>query len=104
LHYSGNAAFTIAELSVRAVATATLQAGVAFDYTQINSVGGDGGAKNLPLDLGADHYLPKRTDIYSVCVLQRANGRDSLGPPAVANIASFTSSLTDKQIGFPLGI
>lgn len=104
LRYSGNAVFTSAELSVRAMVTPTLLAGVAFDYTQRNSVAGDGGAKYIQLDLGADYYLSKRTDIYTLCVLQRANGRDSLGQPAVANIAGFTPSSSDKQIGLRLGI
>ncbi|KAK43496.1 hypothetical protein BG58_32295 [Caballeronia jiangsuensis] len=78
--------------------------GIAFEYTQRNSVGGDGGAKCLQLDLGADYFLSKRTDIYSLAVLQRANGRDSLGQPAVANIAGFTPSATGKQIGLRPGI
>ncbi|RDJ99618.1 porin [Paraburkholderia lacunae] len=104
LHYSGNAIFTSAELGVRTMITPALLTGIAFDYTQRNSVNGDGGAKYLQLDLGADYNLSKRTDVYALAVLQKANGRDSLGQSAVADISGFTPSSTDKQIGLRLGL
>jgi predicted porin len=104
LGYSGNAIFTSGELGVRARITPALLTGVAFDYTQRSSVKGDGGAKYLQLDLGADYNLSKRTDVYALAVLQKASGRDSLGQAAVANISGFTPSTTDKQLGLRLGM
>lgn len=81
----------------------SLQLDAGVDYTHRNSVKGDGGAKYLQLDLGADYSLSKRTDVYAITVLQRAIGRDSLGQPAVASLAGFSPSSTDKQIGVRLG-
>jgi predicted porin len=104
LGYTGNAIFTNAELGVRTRITPSLLTGVAFNYTQRNSVKGDGGAKYLQLDLGVDYNLSKRTDVYALTVLQRATGRDSLGQAAVANISGFTPSATDKQIGVRVGL
>lgn len=104
LGYTGNAVFTSGELGVRVRITPALLTGVAFDYTQRNSVKGDGGAKYLQLDLGADYNLSKRTDVYALAVLQRASGRDSLGQPAVANVSGFTPSATNKQVGLRMGL
>lgn len=102
--YTGNAIFTSAELGVRTRVTPALLAGVVFDYTQRNSVKSDGGAKYLQLDFAVDYNLSKRTDVYVLAVMQRATGRDSLGQPAVANIAGFTPSATDKQLGLRFGL
>lgn len=102
--YSGTAAFTNLEVSLSSRVTPALLLGTAFDYTKRNSVGGDGGAKYLQLDLGADYNLSKRTDVYAVAVLQRASGRDSLGQPAVASISGFSPSSDDKQIAVRLAL
>ncbi|MFL9992581.1 porin [Paraburkholderia sediminicola] len=102
--FSGSAFFTSAELGVRTMITPTLLTGLAFDYTQRNSVKGDGGAKYMQLDFAVDYNLSKRTDVYALAVLQRATGRDSLGQAAVATISGFSPSATDKQIGLRIGI
>jgi predicted porin len=104
LGYSGNAILTNAELGVRTRITPALLAGVAFDYTQRNSVKSDGGAKYMQIDFAVDYNLSKRTDVYALAVLQRASGRDSLGQTAVAGISGFTPSATNKQIGLRLGL
>ncbi|MFD1559443.1 porin [Paraburkholderia silviterrae] len=104
LHYSGDAIFTSLDFNVRYNVTPFFQVGTGIDYTHRNSVKGDDGAKYLQLDLGADYFLSKRTDLYLLTVLQRAMGTDSLGQPAVASIAGFSPSTTDKQIGVRLGI
>jgi predicted porin len=104
LGYSGNAVFTSLDFNVRYRLTPFLQLGSGIDYTHRNSVKNDDGAKYLQLDLGADYNLSKRTDLYLLTVLQRAMGRDSLGQSAVASIAGFSPSTTDKQIGVRLGI
>jgi predicted porin len=104
LGYTGDAIFTSIDLNARYFLTPALQLGAGIDYTHRNSVKGDDGAKYLQLDLGADYSLSKRTELYVLTVLQRAMGRDSLGQPAVASIAGFSPSSTDKQIGVRLGI
>lgn len=102
--YTGDAIFTNLDLNVRFRFTPAWQLGAGVNYTHRNSVGGDSGAKYWQLDLGTDYNLSKRTDVYLLTVLQRAIGRDSLGQPAVASIAGFSPSVTDKQIGVRLGI
>ena len=102
--YTGTAVFTSFDLNLRYRPTPFLQLGTSIDYTHRNSVGADAGAKYLQLDLGADYNLSKRTDLYALAVLQRAMGTDSFGQPAVASIAGFSPSTTDKQIGVRLGI
>ncbi|WP_321803397.1 porin [Burkholderia sp. BCC1988] len=104
LRYSGNATFWNAELNVKQYVTPALLVGTAFDFTKRNSVNGDGGAKYLQLDVGAEYSLSKRTDLYGLLVLQRASGRDSLGQAAVANISGFTASTSDKQAGVRVGM
>jgi predicted porin len=102
--YSGKATFTNAELGVRTMIAPTLMTGLAFDYTQRNSVNGDGGAKYLQLDFALDYLLSKRTDVYALAVVQRATGHDSLGQSAVATISGFTPSATNKQLGLRIGL
>jgi predicted porin len=102
--YTGNAVFTSTELGVRTMLSTALLAGVAFDYTQRDSVKGDGGAKYMQLDLAMDYNLSKRTDVYALAAFQRATGHDSLGQPSVAAISGFTASATDKQVGLRLGL
>ncbi|MFM0062409.1 porin [Paraburkholderia aspalathi] len=97
--YSGTAQFTNLEVSVRSRLTPALLIGTAFDYMRRNSVKGDGGARYLQLDFGADYNLSKRTDLYALTVLQRASGRDSLNQAAVASISGFSPSTTSKQVG-----
>jgi predicted porin len=104
LGYTGTASFTNVELNGRIRVRPALLFGAALDYTDRNSVKDDGGAKYLQLDLGADYSLSKRTDLYALAVMQRATGRDSLGQAAVASIAGFNPSATDKQIGVRVGI
>jgi predicted porin len=102
--YSGTAEFTNLEFSVRSRLTPSVLLGTAFNYLKRNSVNGDGGARYLQLDFGADYNLSKRTDIYALTVLQRATGRDSLNQPAVASISGFSPSTTNKQVGFRIAL
>jgi predicted porin len=102
--YAGNAIFTSAELGVRAMISPALLTGIAFDYTRRNAVKGDGGAKYMQLSLAVDYNLSKRTDLYALAAVQRANGRDSLSQDAVATISGFAPSSTDKQTGVRIGI
>jgi predicted porin len=69
-----------------------------------NSVKGDGGARYLQLDFGADYNLSKRTDLYALTVVQRASGRDSLNQPAVASISGFSPSASSRQVGVRIAL
>jgi predicted porin len=102
--YKGSASFMSYEVNGRVSVTPQLRLGAAFNYTDRNSVNGDGGAKYLQLDLGADYLLSKRTDLYALVVMQRATGQDSLGQAAVASITGFSPSSTNKQLAARLGI
>ncbi|MEX3950760.1 porin [Paraburkholderia sp. EG287B] len=104
LGYSGDAVFTSFDFNVRYSLTPYLQLGSGIDYTHRNSVKGDDGAKYLQLDLAVDYFLSKRTDLYLLTAMQRAMGTDSLGQSAVASIAGFSPSTTNKQIGVRIGI
>jgi predicted porin len=104
LGYKGSVSFMNYEINGRIDVTPALLLGAAFDYTDRSSIRNDGGAKYLQVDLGAIYSLSKRTDVYGLTVLQRASGRDSLGQSAVADIAGFTPSATNKQIGLRVGM
>jgi predicted porin len=101
--YTGSAMFTSIDLNVRYRATPTLQFATGFDYTARSSVKGDGGAKYLQMNAAVDYSLSKRTDLYVLAAAQRASGTDSLGQPAVASLAGFNPSATNKQVAFRLG-
>jgi predicted porin len=58
----------------------------------------------MQLDFALDYLLSKRTDVYLLAAVQRANGHDSLGQPAVAAISGFTPSATSKQVGLRIGL
>ncbi|WP_244108710.1 porin [Burkholderia anthina] len=103
LGYSGLAMFTSVDLNARYRATPTLQFALGFDYTTRSAVKGDDGARYLQMNAAVDYSLSKATDLYVLAAGQRASGTDSLGQPAVASIAGFNPSATNKQIAFRLG-
>jgi len=84
-------------------------AGVAFDYTNGNSVtrangASESGAKYYQYALGTDYFLSKRTDVYVMGVYQHASGTDSTGNSAVASINGLTSSSTNNMFAARVGI
>jgi predicted porin len=104
LGYTGNVSFNNIEANLRGWVNPALRLGMSFDYTQRSSVGAVGGAKYEQLNLGADYFLSKATDVYLVAAMQKASGMDSTGQPAVASIAGLTPSATSRQLIFALGM
>ncbi|PXW24469.1 porin [Paraburkholderia caballeronis] len=103
-----NATFNNAEINFKYQFTPALLAGVAFDYTDGNSVakigGGDASAKYYQYSAGVDYFLSKRTDVYVTGVYQHASGTDSTGGPAVAAINNLSPSTTPNQVTVRVGI
>jgi predicted porin len=103
LHYTGTAMFNNAEVSYRYRLTAAWLLGAAYDYTDGNGTGGNGGAlspgrtKRAVFCLEADHGLR------DWCV-QHASGIDSTGKPAVAAINLLTPSNSDSQAVVRVGL
>lgn len=104
LGYSGSAMFTSVDLNGRYRITPMLQFAMGVDYIARSSVKGDGGAKYMQINAAVDYSLSKRTDLYVLAAAQRASGTDSLGQSAVASIAGFNPSATNKQVAFRLGV
>jgi predicted porin len=104
-----NASFNNVEVNFKYQFTPALLAGVAFDYTDGNSVtlanGKDNdGAKYFQYSIGADYFLSKRTDVYVTGVYQHATGTNSLNDPAVASINNLTASGNDNVFTARVGI
>ncbi|WP_186204663.1 porin [Burkholderia gladioli] len=104
LHLSGTAKFNIGELSVSYLLTPSLQLGTAYTYTKGSSVGSVSGATYNQVNLGADYFLSRRTDLYVVGIYQHASGVDSTGKKAVAAIANLSNSSSDRQAALVFGI
>lgn len=85
--------------------TPTFSAGGAYVYSQGEV---DPGAKRpnwQQVNLGADYFLSKRTDVYCAVIFQRAGG-DGLGAngQAIAQIAGITPSSNRQQSLFDVGL
>lgn len=101
-----NATFNNLEANFKYQLTPALLAGLAFDYTDGNSVTrangtSQSGAKYFQYALGTDYFLSKRMDVYLMGVYQHASGMDSTGNSAVASIAGLTSSSTNNVFMAP---
>ncbi|MFD1561627.1 porin [Paraburkholderia silviterrae] len=104
-----NATFNNVEANFKYQITPALLAGVAFDYTDGDSVTlangkTNDGAKYYQYSIGADYYLSKRTDIYLTGVYQHASGTNSLDKSAVASINNLTASSNDNVFTARIGI
>lgn len=104
LHYAGTAAFNNVEANVQYQITPSLLAGTAYDYTRNGGAGGKGGADYHLFSAGLDWFLSKRTDLYTIVAFEKANGTDSTGQAAVAQITGLTPSSTDKQVSWRVGV
>ncbi|SAK82848.1 porin [Caballeronia calidae] len=102
--YTGTAYFHNAEVNAKWQLTPALLFGAAFDYTKGRGAAGHDGAKYELASLGADYFLSKRTDVYTVAVYEHASGTDSLNQPAVAMITGMTPSTTSNQVAVRVGI
>ncbi|MFM0502070.1 porin [Paraburkholderia caffeinilytica] len=103
-HLSGTASFNIGELNFAYLVTPALQLGAAYTYTRGSSVGSISGASYSQVNLGADYFLSKRSDLYLVGIYEHASGVDSTGKQAVAAIANLSNSSTDVQTAVVVGI
>jgi len=84
--------------------SASLLAGLAYNYTLNSGAGGKGGANYDLFSVGVDYFLSKRTDVYTVAVYEKPSGTDSLVQSAVAQITGLTPSTTDKQVSMRVGM
>ncbi|TKC90905.1 hypothetical protein FAZ69_05915 [Trinickia terrae] len=64
----------------------------------------DNGAKYHQVNLGADYFLSKRTDIYLIGAWQHASGYDSTNTRAVAAINNLPASSTQNLAVATAGI
>ncbi|CAB3736879.1 hypothetical protein LMG27174_06324 [Paraburkholderia rhynchosiae] len=104
LGYRGAAVFNTAEANFKYQITPALLAGAAYVFTKNSGAGGLGHAIYQQGSTGLDYFLSKRTDTYMILVYQHASGTDSLGRAAIANIMGQTSSASNHQVAFRLGI
>ncbi|WP_250515487.1 porin [Caballeronia sp. INDeC2] len=102
--YAGTAVLNTFELNYLLRISPALTAGTAFIYTRANSVNGQSGAIYRQVNLGTTYSLSKRTDVYLWAYGQNASGTNSVGAPAVAQLAFNTASSTDKQLAVVAGI
>lgn len=89
--YRGSATFNTGELNLQYFLSPEFMLGLAYNYTKLDGVGGQG-ARYQQINAGGRYYLSKSTDIYTVAIFQRAGGTDSTGRPAVATITGVTPS------------
>jgi predicted porin len=104
LKLSGNTIFNIEELNVAYRFTPETQVGVSFAHTNRSGVGSLASGAYNQLDLEGDYALSKATDLYLVGIYQHANGTDSTGKAAVAQIDGLTASANNRQIAVTAGI
>lgn len=102
--YSGTAVLNTFEVSYLYHISPALQSGTAFLFTRANSVNGVPGAIYRQINLGGTYSLSARTNIYLWAYGQTASGTNSLGAPAVAQLAYTPASSTNKQFAIVSGI
>jgi predicted porin len=96
-----SASFHDAEFNVSYYVTPAVVLEAGYNYTK-------GGELNDALynqySAGADYLLSKRTDIYLTALWQHAEGTDSTGKAARANITGLSPSSTANQVEVNLGM
>jgi predicted porin len=95
---AGNVKFQDIEVNYKYWVMPSLLLGASFNYLK------DEKAHYIQPDLGADYYLSKRTDIYSVLIWQHASGTNSFGTPAVASLNALSASTTANQLALQVGL
>jgi predicted porin len=94
----GTAVFQSLEGNLKYQLTPFMYTGISYDYTMAET------AHYGQLNIGADYFLSKRTDLNLVGVWQHAAGKDSTGKSAVAGISSLAASSTPNQIAVKLSL
>lgn len=89
------------EVNGKYMLTPALQLGASYTYTwgKAEDVGAQSKPRYHTIDLGADYWLSKRTDLYLIGVFQKA-----AGDAQIAAINGLTPSDTDKQVAVRLGL
>jgi predicted porin len=103
-HLSGTASFNIGELNFAYLLMPALQLGASYTYTRGSSVGNISGATYNQVNLGANYFFSKRTDLYLVGIYQHASGEDSTGKQAVAAIVNLSNSSGSTQTAVIVGM
>jgi predicted porin len=102
--YRGNAAFNSGEINLKFQVTPALLLAAAYQYTKGSGAASQGGARYQQVNLGADYFVSKRTDLYAVAIHQNAFGTDSTGHQAVAAISGASPSSSSAQTLVTVGI
>jgi predicted porin len=102
--YRGSVTFNSIEGNLRYMAAADLSIGVAYDYLRQNATGTSNGATYQTASIGADYFLSKRTDLYTIAAFQHASGTASTGGPAVADLTTLTPSSGKNQSTARIGV
>jgi predicted porin len=104
--YNGESAtFNDLEVNGTYQFTPTFFAALAYNYLKGNAVSGDIGDQTYhQISAIGDYALSKRTDVYVSATVQFANGTNSTGAPAVANISLQGDSSNNRQALFRFGL
>lgn len=95
--YRGEAVFNTGEVNVTYQITPALFWGNAYSYTKDSGANDSGGAHYQLFVSSMIYSLSKRTAVYGLVAYQRANGTNSLGKPAVAQIGGITSPSSNNH-------
>jgi predicted porin len=102
---NASASFSDEEVSIQHHITSRLLAGIAYNHLHGSAVRGTiGGADYNQFAIGVDYTLSSRTDVYLAAAYQKANGHDSTGRPAVANLADESPSSNGHQAVTRIGL
>ncbi|WP_020205352.1 MULTISPECIES: porin [Cupriavidus] len=96
--FRGTAVFDIVEGNFTYQLTPALQLGVAYTYTHNSNADNLDSAVYHQVNLGADYFLSKRTDLFANAFYQHAGGTDASGGRAVAAITGATASTSNHQL------
>jgi len=97
----GNAKLNNVEANFKYQVTPALLLGVAYDYTKAYSVSNEKIHQGI---VGVDYFLSKRTDLYADGIYQHADGTNSFGHTATAQINGLSPSTTSNQVAAIIGI
>jgi predicted porin len=97
LRLHGTATFNTGEINLDYLLRPDIVLGAVYSLTHGSGVGTVGGSNYHTLSLSYDYLLSKRTDVYLLASYQIANGTDSDGQPAKAELAVLSPSSSNRQ-------
>jgi predicted porin len=98
---NGTARFNDVEVSFKYQVTPALVAGIAFNYIKGYNINHSQYKQGTT---GLDYFLSKRTDIYADVSYQHAQGTDSTGASAKAEIGPLSPSSNSNQFAALIGV